>query len=136
MLTWTQARQCVCVQTRELSSPLTSQTASSMAAASARHKGVHHLSRTAAESDTHGWVESISNLTETTPATELMLADADAAPGKVGCMLRALPTESGVCVGWPCRLCSKSSSMQSVSSCAVDVYALLGLARAWGALGD
>ena len=52
-----------------------------MAAASARHKAVHHLSRVG--NDSHGWVESIANLTESTPATELMLADADATPDQV-----------------------------------------------------
>ena len=39
-----------------------------------RHKTAHHLS---SRTDAHGWVESISNLTENTPATELMLRETD-----------------------------------------------------------
>ena len=52
-----------------------------MSSAAARHKTVHHLSRTTP--DAHGWVESIASLTETTPATELMLQELDPAPEKV-----------------------------------------------------
>ena len=39
-----------------------------------RHKTAHHLS---SRTDAHGWVESISNLTENTPATELMLRETE-----------------------------------------------------------
>ena len=44
-------------------------------AAPARHKAApHHLSQ---KSDAHGWVESIARLTETTPATELLMKDTE-----------------------------------------------------------
>ena len=43
-------------------------------AAAARHKTTHHLSQ---RSDAHGWVESIASLTESTPATQLLMKEGE-----------------------------------------------------------